>query len=139
MKRDMERPPRYFPLPNEIFSLGLNAPEIAVLAYLMYREDRRTFTCHPSYQTIGRALKLSKNTVAKYVRSLEEKRLIRTQYTTFMKDGKCVNGNLEYRILPVREAAALHMDRQMRKLQAEAQVRKNKKKLEQYDRRHKKK
>ena len=38
MKRDTERPPRYFPLPNEIFSLGLNAPEIEVLAYLMYRK-----------------------------------------------------------------------------------------------------
>ena len=32
----------YFPLPNEIFSLGLSFGEIAVYAYLMYCEDRQT-------------------------------------------------------------------------------------------------
>ncbi len=30
----------YFPLPNEIFSLGLSSGEIAVYAFLMYCEDR---------------------------------------------------------------------------------------------------
>ena len=33
----------YFPMPNEIFSLGLNSGEIAVYTYLMSCEDRKTF------------------------------------------------------------------------------------------------
>lgn len=40
-KRDAIRD--YFPVPNEIFSLGLSTGEIAVYAYLMYCEDRKTF------------------------------------------------------------------------------------------------
>ena len=31
----------YFPLPKEIFSLGLSAAEIAVYAYLPFCEDRQ--------------------------------------------------------------------------------------------------
>ncbi len=33
----------YFPLPNEIFCLGLSYGEIAVYSYLLYREDRISF------------------------------------------------------------------------------------------------
>ena len=55
----------YFPLPNEIFCLELSAGEIAVYAYLMYCEDRKTFQCHPSYRTIGRAVGSSRNTIKK--------------------------------------------------------------------------
>ena len=56
-KRDAVK--NYFPLPNEIFCLDLSAGEIAVYAYLMYCEDRKTFQCHPSYKTIGTAVGLS--------------------------------------------------------------------------------
>ena len=65
----------YFPLPNEIFSLGLSFGEIAVYAYLMYCEDRQTYQCYPSYKTIGEAIDMSRNTVAKYVKDLEGKQL----------------------------------------------------------------
>ena len=34
----------FFPLPNAIFDLGLTAEEIAVYAFLMKCEDRRTYT-----------------------------------------------------------------------------------------------
>ena len=33
----------YFPLPNEIFSLGLSAGAIAVYGFLLHREDRKTY------------------------------------------------------------------------------------------------
>ena len=66
----------YFRLPNDIFNLDLCAEEIAVYAFILRMENRRTYTCFPSYKTIGRALNMSKNTVAKYVNSLEEKKLI---------------------------------------------------------------
>ena len=78
-KRDAIRD--YFPLPNEIFSLGLSPGEIAVYPYLMYCEDRKTFQCHPSYKTIGKAVGMSKNTVKKYVDGLIEKGLITVEPT----------------------------------------------------------
>lgn len=33
----------YFPVPNEIFRLGLSGGEILVYCYLMYCEDRTTY------------------------------------------------------------------------------------------------
>lgn len=64
-----------FPVPNEVFQLGLSANEIAVYAYLLRCADRRTGQCHPSMQTIAETLRLARNTVAKYIRSLEEQGL----------------------------------------------------------------
>lgn len=104
----------YFPLPNEIFSLGLYSGEISVYAYLMCCEDRKTFQCHPSYKTIGRALKMSRNTVRKYVKSLEEKRLITTEPSSVtLKSGKKQNGNLVYTVLPIQEAVEHFYARQL--------------------------
>lgn len=101
MKYKQDAIKNYFPLPNEIFYLGLSAGEIAVYAYLMYCEDRKNFQCHPSYRTISRAVGLSRNTVKKYVFTLEEKRLIFTEPTTVCtKDGRKRNGSLLYTIRP---------------------------------------
>ena len=92
----------YFRLPNDIFNLDLCAEEIAVYAFILRMENRRTYTCFPSYKTIGRALKMSKNTVAKYVHSLADKRLIELEPTSVTdKNGKKRNGNLQYKILPI--------------------------------------
>ena len=77
----------YFPMPNEIFCLGLNSGEIAVYSYLMSCENRETYQCYPSYNTIGNALKMSKKTVMKYVKSLEDKCLITTEHTTVTEGG----------------------------------------------------
>ena len=68
-KRDTIK--NYFPLPNEIFGLGLTTGEIAIYAFLMYCEDRKTYQCYPSYKTIGKAVGMSKNTVMKHVLGLE--------------------------------------------------------------------
>ena len=38
-----EAPTHFFPLPNDIFMLELSPGEIAVYAYLLYREDRVTY------------------------------------------------------------------------------------------------
>ena len=49
----------YFTLPNEIFSLGLGAGEIAVYAYLRCLENPSTYQCWPSYsQRHGRRLRM---------------------------------------------------------------------------------
>ena len=92
----------YFPMPNEIFSLGLSTGEIATYAYLMRCENRETYQCYPAMATIGEAIGKQKNSVMKYVRGLEEKHLIYTEPTTVWgKDGKKRNGNLRFTIRPI--------------------------------------
>lgn len=49
----------YFPLPNEIFMLGLTPGELAVYSYLMRCEDRKTHQCHPSYANVIKYPKVS--------------------------------------------------------------------------------
>ena len=110
-RRDPKK--HFFPMPNEIFSMDLSAGEIAVYAYLMYRENRRSFQCWPIYDTIGKALKMSKNTVRKYVRQLEEKGFIETEHTTVRTwRGERRNGNLLYNLRPMREPIAALRDRE---------------------------
>lgn len=112
LKRDAVK--NYFPLPNEIFCLGLCSGEIAVYAYLLYCEDRKTFQCYPSYRTIGKAVGLSRNTVKKYVVGLEQKHLIVTEPTTiYTKDGVKRNGNLLYTILPIKQAVMRYYTQQL--------------------------
>lgn len=95
----------YFPLPNEIFCLGLVPGELAVYAYLLYCEDRRTYQCWPSFKTIGKAVGMCVNTVQKYIGALVDKGLIRTENTSVMtEDGQKHNGNLRYTILPIQAA-----------------------------------
>ena len=104
----------YFPMPNEIFSLGLSAGEIAVYAYLMRCENRETYQCYPSFETIGKAIGRGKNSVRKYVHALEEKHLIYTEPTTVWgEDGLKRNGNLRFTIRPVEEAKRYHVEQQM--------------------------
>ena len=55
-KRDPNK--HYYLVPNEVFNLGLSSHEIAVYNYLLRCEDRRTYQCHPSYRTIGKAVQL---------------------------------------------------------------------------------
>lgn len=113
----------YFFLPNEIFSLGLYSGEISVYAYLMYLEDRKNFQCHPSYKTIGRALKMSRNTVRKYVKGLEEKRLISTEPSSVtLKSGKKQNGNLIYTVLPIQEAVEYFYTRQFQSIELSRKI-----------------
>lgn len=118
-KRDAIK--NYFPVPNEIFCLGLRAGEIALYAYLMKCEDRKTYQCHPSYKTISKALNISKNTVRKYVETLCEKRLIEVEYTDiFTKNGMKMNGNLKYTIRPIQEALNYDLEKQFEKNALEA-------------------
>ena len=93
----------YFPLPNEVFALGLSPGALAVYSYLMYIEDRTTYQCHASYKTIGKAVNMSPNTVRKYVTELVERGLIQTERTTIItQDGRKQNGSLLYTLLPIQ-------------------------------------
>ena len=114
----------YFLLPNQIFLLGLTAAEIAVYAYLIRCENRETFTCYPSFNTIGKATNLCKSTVSKCVKSLEEKDLIYTEQTSIItKSGKKKNGNLRYTIRPISEAVDSFNRRKLREMERELRKR----------------
>lgn len=113
IKRDSIK--NYFPLPNDIYSLGLSSTAIAVYGYLLCREDRKTYKCLASYRMIGEAIGKSVTTVRKYVCELEEHGLITTERTSIItKDGRKWNGCLCYHILPIRSAIEQFNMRQLR-------------------------
>ena len=128
---------RAFLVPNAVFQMDLSGGEILVYSYLLYCEDRKTFTCYPSYETIGEAVGMSKNTVSKYVGILEKKGLIETSKTTIVtRTGAVHNGNLKYHILPIAEAEESFDRRQMKRLQEESARERARKALESYDEKH---
>lgn len=104
----------YFPIPNAVFDLDLTDGEILVYAFLLRCEDRRTYQCHPSYTTIGRAIGKSVNSVRKYVQGLTQKGLITTEHTQIVtKNGETRNGTLLYTILPIQQVMDRQFERQM--------------------------
>lgn len=104
----------YFPLPNEIYRLGLSPAEVSIYGYLLSVEDRKTYQCYPSYRTIGEAVRMSVNTVKKYVDALVDKQFIYTERTSiFTKDGRKQNGSLLYTIRPIYEAIQHHANKQL--------------------------
>ena len=111
----------YYPLPKEIFSLGLSAAEIAIYAYLLFCEDRQTFQCWPSYRKISEAVGLSPNTIRKHIRSLEERGLLVTEPTMVTTKNGCKrNGNLLITNRPIQAALQQHNHRQKQQLDEDA-------------------
>ena len=103
-----------FLMPKKIFNLGMSAGEIAVYAYLMFRENWKTYQCYPSYRTIGDAVGMSRNTVKKYIDALVEKQLIYAEPTKVTTKDGVRNGNLLYTIRPLDAALEYHLEQQMK-------------------------
>ena len=123
IKRDPIK--NYFPVPNEVFLLGLSPGELAVYSYLLFCEDRSIYQCWPSFKTIGKATGMSTNTVRKYVRMLEERRLITTEPTSIItKDSQKRNGNLLFTIRPIQEAVEQFYQQQLEKVSPDVQRKK---------------
>ena len=124
----------YFTMPNEIFSLGLSAGEIAVYAYLRCLENRSTYQCWPSYTTIGNAVGRAKNTVMRYVDALSEKGLISTEPTSVLSRSRIKkNGNLRYTIKPIHEAVEIFHARQLSAVERAAERQRVQRKLSAID------
>ena len=120
LKRDPVR--NCFLLPNEIFLLGLSPGALAVYSYLLCCENRQTYQCWPNYKTIGRAVRMSTNTVRKYVCELEERQLISTENTSVTtKAGLKRNGNLLYTIRPIQLALNQFYEQQMAQMDVAAE------------------
>ena len=128
---------KFFTLPNEVFLLLLSPSAFVVYAYLLLIENRRTHTCHPSYNTIAAATSLSKNTVMKSARTLLEMGLITVESSSYFdKRGMKWKGNNLYTILPVRPAVDVFYQRQLHQLELDAERRCVLRRREEYDRRH---
>jgi predicted transcriptional regulator len=128
---------KFFTLPNEIFLLQLPPSAFLVYAYLLLIEDRRTHTCHPSYNTIAAATGLAKNTVIKSISMLLETGLITVESSSYFdKHGMKWKGNNLYTIPPVRPAADAFHQRQLQRLELEAKRRRVLQRQKEYNRRH---
>ena len=93
-----------FPLPNEVFQLGLKAGNLLVYIYLQYQKGARSGQCWPSYATIGKAVGMSRKTVQKHIGALVDKGLVQTEETTIRrKNGFVYNGSLLYTLKPIQQ------------------------------------
>ena len=121
---------KFFSLPDEVFHLDLGCAAIAIYAFLLYRENRKTYRCTPSYKNIGQAIGASNNTVRKHVLELEEAGLISTDRTVVIDaSGRKRNGNLRYTIHPIQNAVELHHQRRLAALDAAIEQQRVKKRL----------
>lgn len=128
---------KFFTLPNEVFLLRLSPSVFVVYAYLLLTEDRRTHTCHPSYNTIAATTGLAKNTAMKSVNTLLEVDLIAVESSSYFdKHGMKWKGNNLYTILPVRAAVDTFHQRQLRQLELDVERRHVIRRQQEYDRRH---
>ena len=125
-----ERAKNCFPVPNELLCFDLPAGAVAVYIYLLRHADRRTNQCYPSEAAMARGLHLARNTVAKYVRLLEERGLIVTEHTKIItKNGIKKNGSLLYTIIPLQEVMEQHYEQQFNALERTTERRKVQAKL----------
>ena len=108
----------FFTLPNEIFLLKLPPSAFMVYAYLLLIEDRKTHTCHPSYNTIAAGTGLSKNTALKSISTLLESGLITVEPSSYFDKHRMKwKGNNLYTILPIHSAVDTFHQRHLRKLE----------------------
>ena len=128
---------KFFTLPNEVFLLRLLPSAFLVYAYLLLIEDRRTHSCHPSYNAIASATRLAKNTVMKSIGTFLEMDLITVEASSYFdKRGMKWKGNNLYTILPVRLAVDAFHQRQLHQLELDAERRRVHKRQAEYNRRH---
>ncbi len=110
-KRDSIK--NYFPLPNEIFSLGLSAGAIAVYGFLLHRRTGGPTSAWPATGP-SESGGDERQHVRKYVTELEDRGLIRTERTTVTtQDGRTLNGCLRYYILPIQMSIEQFYARQL--------------------------
>ena len=126
---------KFFTLPNEIFLLNLPPSAFMVYAYLLLIEDRKTHTCHPSYNTIAAATGISKNTTMKSINTLLEMGLIAVEPSSYFdKCGMKWTGNNLYTILPMQIAVDRFHQRQLYQLELDAERRRVRKRQERFAR-----
>lgn len=125
----------FFTLPNEIFLLNLSPSAFMVYAYLLLIEDRRTHTCHPSYNTIAAETGMTKNTAMKSIGILLDAELITMEHSRYFDQrGMKWKGNNLYTILPTQMAVDKFHQRQLNQLGLDSERRRVRKRQERFTR-----
>lgn len=126
---------KFFTLPNEIFLLNLPPSAFMVYAYLLLIEDRRTHTCHPSYNTIAAETGMTKNTAMKSIGILLDAGFITMEYSRYFdKRGMKWKGNNLYTILPTQAAVNQFHQRQLHQLELDSERRRVRKRQKRFAR-----
>ena len=126
---------KFFTLPNEIFLLNLPPSALMVYAYLLLIEDRRTHTCHPSYNTIADETGMTRNTAMKSIGVLLDVGLIDMEHSSYFDQrGMRWTGNNLYTILPTQAAVGRFHQRQLDQLELDAERRRVRKRQERFTR-----
>ncbi len=127
----------YFLMPNSVFDLELSTKAIAVYAYLMRLENRKTHLCWAKQETIGAAVGIkSPTTVRGALTELEEKGLIYRDDGTMNLNGKVVNGIQRFTIRPIDDAILNWQYEQIEKLTHAADEQKKLTLIENYNTQH---
>ena len=125
----------FFTLPNEIFLLNLSPSAFMAYAYLLLIEDRRTHTCHPSYNTIATETGVTKNTAMKSIAVLLDAGLITMEHSQYFDQyGMKWTGNNLYTILPTQAAVDQFHQRQLHQLELDSERRRVRKRQERFAR-----
>ena len=126
---------KFFSLPNEIFLLNLLPSAFMVYAYLLLIEDRRTHTCHPSYNTIAAETGMTRNTAMKSIGILLDAQLIAMEHSSYFdQHGMKWTGNNLYTVLPTQAAVGQFHQRQLHQLELDAERRRVRKRQERFAR-----
>lgn len=76
-EKDKVKRKNFFIVSNRIFDFELNPYELAIYFCLMRYSNIYLRTCYPSRKTIAEDCCMTKNTVDKYMKSLEAKGLVK--------------------------------------------------------------
>lgn len=127
----------YFLMPNSVFDLELSAKAIAVYAYLMRLENRKTHLCWAKQETIGSAVGIkSPKTVRDALAELERKELIYRESNPKKHDGQMQNGVQRFTIRPIDDAIQHRQWEQFEKLTHAASEQKKLTLIENYNTQH---
>lgn len=82
-----------FPLPHEVFELGLEQGALLVYIYLVHHRSLKHSPARLSYDAIGKAVGLCEKTVRRHLRTLASSGFIRIE---------CVGKGFSYALCPIR-------------------------------------
>ena len=80
---------KYFKVPNQVFDLNLTPIEFCVLCCLLKCRNSVTGKCFPSYSKISSECHIARSSVAKAVKSLQEKQILKVQHNYHNHKQRC--------------------------------------------------
>lgn len=80
---------KFFKVPNHVFDLNLTPIEFYVLCYLYKCRNSVTGKCFPSYSKIANECHIARSSVAKAVKSLQEKHILKVKHNYYNHKQRC--------------------------------------------------